>query len=135
VIGLDSNILLRAILNDDPVQSPSARAIVEKLSADDPGYVNLVVLAEVAWSLRRWNKAKPREVAAVISALLKSPAYAVEQRMLVAAAVEVVKRGDCGFNDALIGVLNRHAGCIGTVTFDTGAPLEAGFAIYRPQGA
>lgn len=134
MIGLDSNILLRVLLDDDVVQSPSARAIVDKLSPDDPGYINLVVLAEVAWSLRRRNRAKPREIAAVVSAFLKSPAYVVEQRMLVNAAIDIVELGGCGFNDALIGVLNRHAGCMRTVTFDTGAPMEAGFTIYTPPG-
>ena len=45
MIGLDTNILLRATTQDDPLQSPKARKIIKALSSDRPGYVNLLVLA------------------------------------------------------------------------------------------
>ncbi|HEY5794829.1 MAG TPA: type II toxin-antitoxin system VapC family toxin [Bosea sp. (in: a-proteobacteria)] len=128
MIGLDSNVLLRAVLSDDPVQSPSANALIATLSADRPGYINLVVLAEFTWTLRRKGKAKPQEIAAVVTTLLRSSAYVFEAPELVVRAVELSEHG-YGFNDALIGVVNRHAGCIETATFDKGAPTDAGFSL------
>ncbi len=128
MIGIDTNILLRAILRDDPVQSRAADELVASLSAERPGYVNLVVLTELTLTLRRKAKATQQEVAAVVSALLRSPAYVIESAELVLEAVERAATGQ-GFNDALIGALNRHAGCMTTLTFDKGAPTDAGFSM------
>jgi predicted nucleic-acid-binding protein len=41
MIGLDTNVLVRYIAQDDPVQSPKAMRLIESLAADDPGYVSL----------------------------------------------------------------------------------------------
>lgn len=128
MIGLDTNILLRAMLDDDARQSPAARAVIGGLSPTEPGHINLIVLAELTWTLQRRYKATPEELFAAVETLLRSTAFVVDARDLVGAALEIAKAGRHGFNDALIGVLNRHAGCMQTLTFDHGAPPEAGFA-------
>ncbi len=129
MIGLDSNILLRALMDDDPVQSPQARKLLAGLSEDERGYINLVVLAEVTWTLARKFKSPRDEVCAVVASLLGSAKLLVESHRQVGLAIDMARETRCGFNDALIGVLNRTATCRSTLTFDHGAPLEAGFAI------
>ena len=39
MIGLDSNVILRAITGDDPVESPLARGFLATLSNDRPGII------------------------------------------------------------------------------------------------
>ena len=52
MIGLDTNVLLRAVTRDDPVHSPLARTLIGALDEARPGYINIVVLVEFSWSLR-----------------------------------------------------------------------------------
>lgn len=131
MIGLDSNILLRALTDDDPVQSPKARDILGKLTPADRGYINLVVLAEVTWSLMRKYRAGRRDIHLTVEMLLHGSSFEIEAHEEVATALDLVKRRGGGFNDALIGVLNRQAGCLRTLTFDQGALVDAGFTIVE----
>lgn len=131
MIGLDSNILLRALTDDDPVQSPKAREVLAKLSPEDRGYINLVVLAEVTWSLLRKYRAGHADIQLAVETLLNGSSFEIEAHEEVAAVLELVRVKGGGFNDALIGMLNRQAGCSLTLTFDQGAPLDAGFAIVE----
>lgn len=131
MIGLDSNILLRALTDDDPVQSPKARDLLGKLTSTDRGYINLVVLAEVTWSLMRKYRAGHSDIHLTVETLLHGSSFEIEAHQEVAAALELVKRSGGGFNDALIGVLNRRAGCQRTLTFDRRAQVDAGFAIVE----
>lgn len=131
MIGLDSNILLRALTDDDPVQSPKAREVLARLTPEDRGYINLVVLAEVAWSLVRKYRAGHGDIQLAVETLLNGSSFEIEAHGEVAAALDLVRVRGGGFNDALIGMLNRQAGCPRTLTFDQGAPVDAGFAIVE----
>jgi predicted nucleic-acid-binding protein len=129
MIGLDSNVLLRALMNDDPIHSPLARNVLSRLSPQKRGYINLVVLAEVTWTLARKFKAPRGEIHEIVRSLLGGENLTLEAHAQVGLALDIAKANGSGFNDALIGVLNRHAGCMETMTFDRGAPSEAGFTI------
>ncbi|WP_082358730.1 type II toxin-antitoxin system VapC family toxin [Bosea sp. AAP35] len=127
MIGLDANILLRVLLDDDAVQSPMARELLAKLTPEQAGYINLVVLMEVVWTIRTRFKGKPDHLHAALETLLSGAAYVVQSRNEVVAALSLAKAGRYGFADALIGYLNQRADCGATWTFDHGAPYEAGF--------
>ena len=60
MIGLDTNLLLRYLAQDDAIQSPKATQIVEqRLSNEDPGFVSLVTILEIVWVLRRiYNRSR-----------------------------------------------------------------------------
>jgi predicted nucleic-acid-binding protein len=118
MIGIDSNILLRAIANDDTIQSPAARELLSSLSPSDPGVVNSVVLAEVSWALRKRYKEPLSSVLAVVSQLLESEAYVIPDRDAAIRAVEACRNSGLEFADALIGELNLIAGARCTRTFD-----------------
>ncbi|HEX2555601.1 MAG TPA: type II toxin-antitoxin system VapC family toxin [Microvirga sp.] len=121
MIGLDSNILLRALTEDDPVQTPVAARILTDLTPERPGYVNLLVLAETAWSLARRYKAERETILEAVEGLLESRSIVVAERAAVIAGVELARSGEFDFADALIAVLNRQAGCDTTLTFDAKA--------------
>jgi predicted nucleic-acid-binding protein len=127
MIGIDSNILLRAIANDDATQSPLARDFLSSLSASGPGVVNSVVLAEVSWALRKRYKEPLSTVLAVVSQLLESDAYVIPDRDAVIRAVEACRNSGLEFAHALIGELNLIAGARSTATFDGQASKAPAF--------
>jgi predicted nucleic-acid-binding protein len=119
MIGLDTNVLVRFFTQDDPVQFRQARSFIKtELSGDEPGYVNLIVLAEFAWTLARAYRFSKDEITRAIDALLDTAEIAVQNEEAVAAAVSLCKSANLDFVDALIAVLNRDAGCRETWTFD-----------------
>lgn len=129
MIGLDTNILLRYLVQDDPVQSPAATAILEKLTAEDPGYLSQVVLVETAWVLERTYKFSDRTIAIAIEGLLQAATLVVQDEVAVVLALRTASEGRATFADALIGSLNSQAGCTHTLTFDKRASQLAGFEL------
>jgi len=127
VIGLDSNILLRAIANDDMEQSHLARDFLSTLSSPNPAYINTVVLSEIAWTLRVRHKRTREEVLARIDALLRSDAYVIAERQAVNRALLRCETHKLEFPDALIGELNLGAGASATFTFDEDASTTPAF--------
>ena len=118
MIGLDSNILLRAIANDDVKQSPKARTFLAGLTDRSPGVINPVVLVELCWSLRIRYKRSRHEILATVENLLRSRAYRFTERRAINRAMVLCSALPLELPDALIGELNRKAGCETTVTFD-----------------
>ena len=130
MIGLDTNVLIRHITQDDPVQSPRASALIERrLSEDEPGFISVVTLAETAWVLDRSYKYSSAEIAATIGGLLQTNTLAVENEIEVFLAMTMLKQGRADFTDALIAALARRAGCSTTMTFDRKAARLPGFSL------
>jgi len=127
MIGLDSNIILRAITNDDPKQSPCARAFLGALTAADQGVLNPVVLAEISWTLRKRYRRPHSEVLLSLDDLLRSDSYFVTDRDAVNRAIERCSSSNLEFADSLIGELNLIAGAGRTVTFDKEAAATPAF--------
>ena len=127
MIGLDSNVMLRAITGDDPIQSPLARRFLSRLSGERPGVLNAVVLVEIAWTLRAKHKYRKHEILDRIEDLMRSDAYHVVDRDAVIQAMEISAEHPIDFADALIGEMNRCVGCERTVTFDQRASLTPAF--------
>ena len=127
MIGLDANVLLRAVTQDDPMQTPVARALIETLDETSPGHVNVVVLVEFSWSLRTRYKYERGAIIDAIEKLLKSAAFVVSDRDAVNAALTRSRDEGLHFADALIGELNRIAGCRTTMTFDKPASKRTAF--------
>src|SRR5436190_4572058 len=99
MIGLDTNILVRAIANDDPVRSPRARAIIAALTPTSPAVINSVVLAEFAWILRTSYEYSRSEIANAIETLIQSPCYVVPDRDAVNAALARCQSDGLDFAD------------------------------------
>lgn len=119
MIGLDTNILLRIWLNDDPAQNERIDALLDE-HGSLPGslLVSDVVLAEALWTLRtRFQQDDAAQLLAVRS-LLEESAFAFEDREAVSAAAALFEQASCGFVDCLIAAKHARLGCSFTATFD-----------------
>jgi predicted nucleic-acid-binding protein len=130
MIGLDTNILVRYLAQDDPIQSPKATRLIERrLTEADPGYVSVVAMAETVWVLDRAYGLADHEIAAAIERVLQTDVLAVESEQEVFTAMIALKEGRGSFADALVGALGARAGCSHTLTFDRKASRLAEFEL------
>lgn len=130
MIGLDTNVLIRHVTQDDPVQSLRANALIEdRLTEDEPGFISVVALTETVWVLDRVYKYSDVEVASVIERFLQTRTFIVENEIEVFFAMTALKQGRAPFTDALIGALGAKAGCSVTLTFDRKAARLPGIAL------
>ena len=121
MIGLDTNILLRLWLNDDPAQNKRIDSLLAE-HGSTPGslLVTDVVLAEAVWTLRSaFDQDKAGQLVALRS-LLAETAFAFDDREAVVRAVEMFEQGNCRFSDCLIVARHAGRGCEFTATFDRG---------------
>ena len=119
MIGLDTNILIRYLTQDDPVQSAKANDIIEyRLSPTNLGFVSVVTMAEAVWVLDRAYGLSDAQIAAAIERMLQIEVLIVENEQEVFSAMVAFKQGRGAFADALIAELGTRAGCIYTLTFD-----------------
>lgn len=119
MIGLDTNVVLRYLLQDDPEQTRHANRILDRqLSEETPGFLSLVTVLEIVWVLRSLFKQGPVEIAAQLEQLLAADTLRIQNEQQVFEAVFAIKRGTGEFEDALIGALGDWAGCSTTLTFD-----------------
>ena len=130
MIGLDTNILLRLWLNDDPAQNKRIDALLaEHGSTPESLLVTEVVLAEAVWTLRSaFDQDKVAQLIAVRS-LLDETAFAFEDREVVSKAVILFEQSSCGFSDCLIVAKHAQLGCEFTATFDRGMRKQPGVKV------
>ena len=131
MIGLDTNVLLRYLAQDDPAQSPRATEIItRRLSEEEPGFVSLVTVLEVTWVLRSLYKRSRQEIASDIEMKLAADTLEVQNEQQVYHAVVALRNGTGTFEDALIGSLGIWRGCSVTLTFNEKAAQKLhGFAL------
>jgi predicted nucleic-acid-binding protein len=119
LIGLDTNVLVRYLLDDDPIWSPIATEFVDsRLTPDRPGYINVITLVELVWSLRRRPDYDRSRLSLVIESLLASDSIVLAEAAAVERALVAFNAGTAGFADYLIAELNEAAGASPTITID-----------------
>ena len=124
MIGLDTNVLVRYIAQDDKAQSARATALIEKeCSASVPGYVGLVVLAEVVWVSESRYGATRQEVADLVRRVLSIRQLVVQDAEIAWKALRMFEGGKADFADCLIERTAFGAGCTRTLTFDKRAGM------------
>ena len=130
MIGLDTNILVRYLAQDDPVQSPMATDIIEfRLTEGNPGFISIVAMVETVWVLDRAYGLADDEIVAALERMLQANTLVVENEQEVFTAMIALKEGSGSFADALIGALGARAGCSRTMTFDKTALRLPGFEL------
>jgi len=129
MIGLDTNILLRFLLQDDTGQSASSTALFDSLSPQNPGYISLVTLVELVWVLDRTYRKPRKEISAFLRGLLESSDLVLEKYDAVSQAFRRFDSSNADFSDCLIERLCASAGCSQTMTFDVGAAKSAGMVL------
>lgn len=128
MIGLDTNVVVRYLVRDDPRQTALADALFDQLTPQRPGFVSMVAAVEIWWVLRTRYRIPVEECRAVVSALLASQELVVERDDLVRQALATASTG-ADFADALLALLGRAAGCTEVVTFDRTAARTTGMRL------
>lgn len=130
MIGLDTNILVRYLTQDDPVHSPRATELIERrLTIDNPGFISVVAMTETVWVLERAYRFADSDVAAAVEGLLQAMVFVVENEVEVFVAMTALREGLGSFADVLVGALGEKAGCSVTFTFDPKAARLPRFAL------
>ena len=126
MIGLDTNVVVRYLMQDDPRQSRRATQVIEALTVDEPAFLPIVTIMELVWVLESSYELTRTQVAQALAGLLDSRELRVDRAEIVAQAMRTYRAGKADFADALIARLSHDAGCEATLTFDTVAVRDAG---------
>jgi predicted nucleic-acid-binding protein len=130
VIGLDTNVVIRYLTQDDPRQSAAATRLFENtLSVENPGFVSVITLCEICWVLAESYGADRERIRAVIEGLLGSKQVLVESSELVWKALRAWQGSAAAFSDALIGEVAAAQGADHVATFDKAAAKLARFRL------
>jgi predicted nucleic-acid-binding protein len=129
VIGLDTNVLVRFLIQDDPAQGRAATALFRSLSSSRPGWVGLAVILETAWVMKSVRKMDRETIARTLSSLLTVDSLVVEQADALEEALRRFRSTKAEFADCLIAASARAAVCSKTVTFDQIAARDAGMEL------
>ena len=130
MIGIDTNILLRLWLYDDPAQSKRIDALLATHGGMPASLlVTDVVLAEAVWTLKAAFEQDNRAQLIAVRSLLEETAFAFEDREAVAAALSLFEEGSCGFADCLVVAKHARQGCDFTATFDRGMRKQPGVKV------
>lgn len=118
MIGIDTNVLVRYLAQDDVRQSAVANAFIENtLDAAQPGHVNRVVLCELVWVLESAYDYGRAQIAEVLQRLFEVDRLRIEDVALAWRALDAYLDG-VDFSDALIALVDEQAGCDYTASFD-----------------
>lgn len=129
LIGFDTNVLLRFVLEDDPQQYGAARSALASLSAQERGFVPLLVLGDFAWVLARTHKKSRLEITASIDGLLHAATLEIERLDIAVRALQQFRVSKADFTDCCIAVMCAESGCRHTFTFDVAASKLPGMRL------
>lgn len=118
--GIDTNILLRTVDLTNPRQSAAVEKLLDE-AANEPLFVNHIVLSEFAWTLERSYKRPRAEIAMRLRHILEAPDFVVPDAGVVERAIDVFEGSKAQFPDCLIGATNLASGCDTTLSFDKDA--------------
>ena len=131
MIGLDTNVLVRYIMQDDAAQSAKAAALMDSLTAQAPGFIAWVSVVELMWVLSACYGLDRPQLTAALEALLRTRELLVERAEIVWKAMRLYRNSKADFADCLIERSSASAGCERTVTFDQGAVRHAGMSLIQ----
>ncbi len=129
MIGLDTNVVVRYLVQDDQVQARHASRLIESCTRDDPGFISIVTLAEITWVLKAAYSISRDEIANVIESLLQTETLLVQFTDIAWKALANYRAGAADFADCLIERIGAGEECVATYTFDQIASRDAGMQL------
>ncbi len=130
--ALDTNVLIRFLVQDDPAQAQAASHYLRThCTRDQPGFINRIVLCEIVWVLESAYGYSRAQIAEVIEKLLQTSQLTIDASEAAWIALAQYAKETVDFADALIATLNKQAGCRATVTFDKKAARLPEFELLR----
>lgn len=119
MIGIDTNVIIRYLVQDDKAQARRASHLMEReLTPQSPGFINLTTLCEIVWVLCRSYKVDKTSQIQILDGLLTTKQLVVEDVAVAWKALRAYEVGNADFSDAIIAQVNAKYGCEKTVTFD-----------------
>jgi predicted nucleic-acid-binding protein len=117
--GLDTNLLVRYLVKDEPKQAEKAIAYIQKVVASGENcFINHLVLCELVWVLESAYGYKKKQIADVLQKLLMTKQFEIELKDTARRAINEYSQGNGDLADYLIGNINHLNGCDVTATFD-----------------
>lgn len=127
MFALDTNVLVRYIMQDDPAQTELVTQYIESLTSDDPAFISSLVLCELCWVLKSAYGASRQDCATAIEAILEVPVFTFDDGEICSRALQSYIAGSADFSDFVIRETALSAQCDGVKTFDKNALREKGF--------
>jgi predicted nucleic-acid-binding protein len=128
--GLDTNILVRYLVKDDPRQAEkSVKFIKTTTDSGESCFINHIVLCELVWVLDSAYGYTKKEIIDVLEKILITKQFEIEAKDIVRQAINDYSHGSGDIADYLIGRINRVKGCDITVTFDRLLKHSPGFSL------
>jgi len=118
VIALDTNVLVRFLVQDEPLQAQLATELIDQLTEDAQGFVSREVLIELVWVLERAYRLGRAEIAVALDGLLSATELDIEGSDELAPALELYRNDGFGFADLMIAAAARRSGASELLTFD-----------------
>jgi len=131
MIGLDTNVLVRYLTHDDRSQTAAATRVMDSLSFDSPGFLSLIVVAELVWVLAISYRYEKKEIAQVLENVLRTKELVIERADIVSQALRTFRSGRADFADYLIERCAHAAECEFAVTFDRKAATVPGMRLLH----
>jgi predicted nucleic-acid-binding protein len=131
MIGLDTNVVVRYLMQDDAKQAAKATRLMESLTVEVPGFVSIVSVLELSWVLTSAYGLTRSQLEQALEALLRTKELVVDRADQVLQALRVFKATKADLADCLIERSAAGAGCEQTMTFDVGAAKGAGMVLVQ----
>ena len=131
MIGIDTNILVRFLIQDDPEQCLLVDVFLQSLSVEEPGFIPLAVVIELVWVLQKVYRKPKDETISSLESLLQAEEMVVESAHVVWQAVRAYANSNSDFADCLIERSAAQARCARTVTLDGKAAKTAGMVLLE----
>jgi predicted nucleic-acid-binding protein len=133
VIALDTNVLIRVLVADDPRQTALAgRLLQDAFEEGEPCFLSDPVLCETEWVLDRFYRIPRAEILATFENLLsRQNLFSFEDPGAIRKALDAYRQGKADFSDFLIGAKAEARGARTTFTFDRALARQQGFSILE----
>ena len=118
MIGVDTNVLVRHLVKDDPSRAEDARRFLDGRSPDDPAYVSTAVIVETISVLGRIYRVQRADIVRILETLLRSRDILIESAASLRRSLADAEEANTDIADAIITHAAIDAGCDWTVTFD-----------------
>lgn len=121
MIGIDTNILVRYLTNDDVEQSSKVLNLLNRYSGDESSiYINDIVLCEVVWVLESGYEYPKEQIIHALKLILQTAEFVFSSHDIIVKALYEYEQFSSGadFSDILISFQNKNDGCLRTYSFD-----------------
>ena len=136
MIGIDTNVLVRYITQDDESQAIAATEFIENCcSAGSTIFINHIVICELVWVLKKCYKLSKPKTISTIEYILKIVQFSIENPQIIWQALSDYKKGTADFADYVVSRTNRFHSCDETVTFDKKAGKSKGFRLLSTHSS